>query len=217
MFWVQFSCSFELEPRSLGKRVSREWKMTGCPKFQDHMNDTAYRYNTSYQESSEKHSPWVLWEFTELICDRGFQKTICNSTKAKHQTSNEMNDSQFHILLIDGENEIKAIYLIIFHCIFDLTKNNVKERIWPWRGGEHGSESMQLKFIQRFVSLKMTVLFLLILIITFCASRKPWFKQALGLTLTQLTTPPCTRLKLKQHFPTETKSILMNLYLNQYH
>lgn len=135
MFWVEFSCSFELEPRSLGKRVSIEWKMIGCPKFQDHMNDTAYRYNTSYQESSEKYSPWVLWEFSELICYRGFQKTICNSTKAKHQTSNEMNDSQFHILLIDRENEIKAICLIIFHCIFDLTKNNVKERIWPGGGG----------------------------------------------------------------------------------
>ena len=29
------------------------------------------------------------------------------------------------------------------------------------------------------------------------------------------TTPPSTPLKLKQNFPTGTKSILMNLYLNQ--
>ena len=43
---------------------------------------------------------------------------------------------------------------------------------------------------------------------TFCASCKPWFKRAraLGLTLTS-TTPPRTRLKLKQNFPTVTKSI----------
>ena len=51
----------------------------------------------------------------------------------------------------------------------------------------------------------------------FCASGKQWFKRAraLGLTLTQLTTPPSSRLTLKQNFPTVTKSILMNLYLNQ--
>ena len=52
---------------------------------------------------------------------------------------------------------------------------------------------------------------------TFCASRKPWFKRvgALGLTLTQSTTPPSTREKLKQNFPIVNRSILMNLYLNQ--
>ena len=39
--------------------------------------------------------------------------------------------------------------------------------------------------------------------------------RALELTLTQSTTPPSARLKSKQNFPTVTKSILMNLYLNQ--
>ena len=41
--------------------------------------------------------------------------------------------------------------------------------------------------------------------------------RALGLTLTQSTTPSSTRLKLKQNFPTVTKSSLMSLYLNQEH
>ena len=48
---------------------------------------------------------------------------------------------------------------------------------------------------------------------TFCASRKPWFKRTrAGLTLTQSTSPPSARLKLKQNFPTMTKSILKNLF-----
>ena len=41
--------------------------------------------------------------------------------------------------------------------------------------------------------------------------------RALGLTLTQSTTPSSTRLKLKQNFPTVTKSSLMSLDLNQEH
>ena len=42
--------------------------------------------------------------------------------------------------------------------------------------------------------------------------------RALGLTLTQSTTPSSTRrLKLKQNFPTVIKSSLMSLYLNQEH
>jgi len=54
---------------------------------------------------------------------------------------------------------------------------------------------------------------------TFCASRKAGLSatRALGLTLTQSTTLPSTRLKWKQNFPTVTKSSLMNLYLNQEH
>ena len=36
--------------------------------------------------------------------------------------------------------------------------------------------------------------------------------RALGLTLTQSTTLPCARLKLKQNFPTVIKSSLINLY-----
>lgn len=38
-----------------------------------------------------------------------------------------------------GENEIEAVCLIIFDCIFGLRKDNAKETIWPWRGeGEDG-------------------------------------------------------------------------------
>lgn len=50
-----------------------------------------------------------------------------------------MNDSKLLIILMDGENEIKAVCLIIFDCIFGLTKDNAMETIWPWRGeGEDG-------------------------------------------------------------------------------
>jgi len=70
------------------------------------------------------------------------------------------------------------------------------------------TERTQLRTVPTFVSAH-----------TFCASRKAWFKchARAGLTLTQSTTPPSTRLKWKQNFPTVTKSSLMNRYLNQEH
>ena len=53
---------------------------------------------------------------------------------------------------------------------------------------------------------------------TFCAHASISLSaRALGLTLTQSTTPSSTRLKLKKNFPTATKSSLMSLYLNKEH
>ena len=53
---------------------------------------------------------------------------------------------------------------------------------------------------------------------TFCAHASyDLSARVLELTSTPSTTPPSTRLKLKQNFPTVTKSTLMNLYLKQEH
>ena len=72
-----------MEPRGLGKTIPIVLQVILCPKFYNHVHNTADRQGTCYYKAYNKECEGAKWQYTELICDGGFQKTVHDSSQAK--------------------------------------------------------------------------------------------------------------------------------------
>ena len=72
-----------MEPRGLGKTIPIVLQVILCPKFYNHVHNTADRQSARYYKTYNKESERAEWQFTELICDGRFQKTVHDSSQAK--------------------------------------------------------------------------------------------------------------------------------------